>query len=473
MSISGILFLFLFLPLALAVYHLVADSKKEFALLVISLLFYACGDLWNMGLIAVAAVITVILGRLIGSAGTSPMTKKILLTGGVLFAGGGLLFYKYADFILSKLHALFPAQIAPLGLLAPMGLSFFAFKQISYLADVYLGRVTLAENPLHDALYLTFFPQMQSGPIARYSDMQPVVCQRGQRYAFFADGAYRFVVGFNKKILLANTLSNIVHEVFLLSPAGMSVGYAWLGSLCFSLQLYYDFSGYSDMAIGIGKMFGYQCPENFMYPYMSGSVSEFWRRWHITLGSWFRDYVYIPLGGSRVKSRLVLARNLLAVWILTGMWHGANGHYLVWGIGYFAAVAFEKLTGLPKKLKSKWSKGIYRICTLLFINFQWVIFHAGNLSEGIVYIRNMFYCPANAPADTRTLFLLKDYFVFIAGAVLLCFPIGQHIRKIISRSKAGTQFFDIVSGIAALLLFAWALSFVAAGSNDPFVYAHF
>lgn len=289
----------------------------------------------------------------------------------------------------------------------------------------------------------------------------------------FLRGVNRFIIGFSKKVLLANVLANITQETFAASGSSMSVSYAWLGSVCYTLQLFFDFSGYSDMAIGISQMFGYNCPENFCYPYITTSVSGFWRRWHITLGAWFRDYIYIPLGGSRVKSKGRLLFNLLVVWILTGLWYGASWNFVIWGLAYFIVIAFEKISGWPSKLKYNISKWIYRICVLLFINFQWVIFRADGFRAGLKYIYHMFFSPPNSLADARALFLLKDNFVFIVAAVIFCFPVIPCLEKTFRNGKILHAVFHVGTAIVCAFLFIWAISFVVSGQNNPFLYANF
>lgn len=351
----------------------------------------------------------------------------------------------------------------------PLGLSFFIFKAISYLVDIYQKKIKVSINPVNMALYLSCFTQIQSGPLSRYNDMY---VGRKLNFSQFSDGVFRFIIGFNKKILLSNTLAHITQETFA-ADAQMSVSYAWLGSICFSLQLFFDFAGYSDMAIGLSEMFGMYCPENFKYPYMSVSISEFWRRWHITLGMWFRDYIYIPLGGSRVASRLRLYMNLMTVWLLTGLWHGASWNFIVWGMLYFIAIAVEKASGYPDKIKSRFLKSFYRIWVVLFINFQWVIFRAGGLRVGLKYIRCMFWTPANALADFRALFLLKDNWIYIIAAIILCFPIGPWIEKQCKKKECLHILWNVGVLITNAAFFLIAVSYVVAGQNNPFLYANF
>lgn len=479
MTITSILFLFLFLPISLCLFFVVRNKNqiKEFVLFIISLIFYACGSSEYFILFIISIGINIVIGRKISTLKDTKLTRKIFLIFGIVLDVGVLAYYKYSDFTFSTIAGFWGGDFEVRNILAPLGISFFTFKEISYLVDIYNGKAVLNADPVHDVLYLSFFPQIQSGPISRYNDMKSAdnaqEITRMEKLDFFSDGVSRFMIGFNKKILLADTLSHITAETFSAGTAEMSVGYAWLGAVCFSLQLYYDFSGYSDMAIGLTKMFGYTCPENFNYPYFTESVSRFWRRWHISLGTWFRDYVYIPLGGSRVGSKLHMVLNLFMVWLLTGIWHGSDLSFIIWGLGYFIFISFEKLTGYPDRFKFSISKFIYRIFVLLFINFQWVIFHADSLEAGVGYIKRMFVCPENPLADSRTFFLIKDNFIFIVCAVIFAFPVIPYIKKKMSSDRYQTFIWETVFTVINLLLFIWAISFVVAGVNNPFAYANF
>ena len=470
MSITNTLFLFLFLPLALAVYHCSNDDVKEFVLLGVSLLFYALGCLEFFFRFLLVTGMVVCIGRGIAAC-PRRAGKRILLISGIGLNLCVLGYYKYTNFAIQTYNQLTGSAVEAKTLLLPLGISFFTFKAISYLADVYMGKAELTDSPLHDALYLTFFGHIQSGPLTRYSDLQPAA-DPAQKRRLFADGAFRFMIGFNKKILLANILSKITAEVFGTPASEFSLMYAWLGAVCFSMQLFFDFAGYSDMAIGISEMFGYPCMENFNFPYLTRSVSAFWRRWHISLSQWFRDYIYIPMGGSRVKAPRVYF-NLLAVWVLTGIWHGASWNFVVWGLGYFAAISFERATGLPDRLTSKAVKAVYRILTLLFIIFEWVLFRAPSLRTGADYIRHMIFCPPNSLKDVRTLFLVKDYWAFLLAGAVLCFPVVRGIYDRLKDRKRLLLCYEGALGILVFLLFIWALSFVVSGQNNPFAYANF
>lgn len=459
MSFTSISFLFGFLPIALLVYNIIREELREISLVVLSLIFYAIAarEFWILFVISI--IVNVLCGRFIYILKKQIELKKILLFAGIIYNIGLLAHFKYFDCRISSF----------------IGISFFTFKAISYLCDVYREKIVLNNSPIHDIFFLCFFAQIQSGPLSRYDNMKPresVTREKKQEFNSFAEGTYRFIRGFCKKVLIADVLANIVNEVFSTANAELSFRLAWLGSICFSLQLFFDFAGYSDMAIGLTRMFGYECPENFEYPFMTQSVSEFWRKWHITLGAWFRDYIYIPMGGSRVNKRRVLL-NLFVVWLLTGIWHGATANFIVWGLGYFVVIAFEKMSGYPHKLKSRIMKFIYRVGTILFINFQFVFFRSQSISEAIGYIKSMLVYSSNSLADTRCSFLLSEYGIFILAAIILCFPIVPFVKKKIVEKRVINEVCQTVYMICLCISFLWAISFVVAGANNPFMYANF
>lgn len=476
MTITSLFFLFAYLPLVLLIYYLVGVSAREYVLLAASLLFYAAASPKYAILFFICIAVTVILGRVMAKVSHTSV-RKVLLVVGIVLNAGLLVFFKYSGFAMSAAYRILGKTGKAESLVMPLGISFFTFKAVSYLADIEQGKAALEKHPVHDLLYLSFFAQIQSGPITRIGDFH---CQgdrsregRKRTAALFSDGAVRFLIGFSKKMLIANMLANVVNEVFAASFDRFSTSYAWLGSLCYSLQIFFDFAGYSDMAIGISEMFGYPCMENFNYPYMTESVSRFWRRWHISLSQWFRDYIYIPLGGSRTKKKYQVYRNLLAVWLLTGIWHGASMNYILWGLGYFVLIAFEKATGLPGKLRTKPGRFLYRILTLLFINFEWVLFRAGSIRKAASYLRRMILCPKNPLADARTLFLLKNYWAFILAGCILSFPVIPWLEKKLSGRKAASAAFETAAGIVIIGAFILSVSFAVTGQNNPFVYANF
>lgn len=469
MSIITMLFVFLFLPLALAIYHLSNESVKEYVLLIVSLVYYLIGSIDYIFFFIISIAVTVLIGRTMANV-TGDIIKRGLLVLGIVFNVAYLFYFKYFNFSLAIWAQLTDVDIVLREILLPLGISFYTFKAISYLADIYTGRAVLDENFTHDLMYLSFFSQLQSGPITRYNDCKRI---NDSKIDYFSDGAIRFMIGFDKKVLIANVLANITNEIFDAPYENLSTSYAWLGAVCFSLQLFFDFAGYSDMAIGLTEMFGYSCMENFYYPYMTESVSRFWRRWHISLSEWFRDYVYIPLGGARSKSKVKVYLNLFVVWLLTGIWHGAAWNYVLWGMGYFVLIAFEKVTGLPDKFRFDISKVAYRVFSLLFINFQWVMFNSNDVINGLRFIKRMVIYQKNDLADVRVIFLLKDYAFFIIVAVVLCFPIVPWTRKKLIDRTAAYRAFEILEYTIILVAFIWAISFIVAGKNNPFAYANF
>ncbi len=468
MSISDLYFIFILLPVVLIAYYLLPKGAvRQWLLILAGLFFYACGSPSFFLLFIAATIVNTVLGQLLVKK--KFQFQKVLLVIGIVVNLSLLFFFKYTDFFLENIHKLNHTDYTAKNLLLPLGLSFYVFKAISFLVDCYKGVIEDSYSVTSGLTYLVFFGQLQSGPLSRVSDFSAASPSADK----IALGLKRFILGFCKKLLLANVLAGIVDTAF--STAELSTAMAWLGSICFSLQLFYDFSGYSDMAIGLTNMFGYNCPENFNYPYMTKSISEFWRRWHITLGAWFRDYVYIPMGGSRVaKGRLIL--NLFVVWLLTGLWHGANWTFICWGLFYFVLIAFEKLTGLPGRIHYTAGRILYRILVLFLINLQWVLFRSSDIRQGFSFIRAMFI-PAGGDSAAHAAFLLKDNLWCILLSMLFCIPVAPKLREILLKKLSGLSgkqnLFLIGQWIGITLLFAWAVSFLVAGANNPFVYANF
>lgn len=480
MSTTDILFLLTFLPVSLLA--CIANSKiQKYVLLIISLFFYACGSIKYFTLFLSMVVVNIVLGYIIQICNKEKKAIKIIkgliLTIGVLTNVGLLFYYKYYDFAVININDIFGVSISTKNLLLPLGISFFTFKAISMLVDVYKGKVILSKNPCYAALYLSFYGQVVSGPISRYGEFYENYTEENlskNKFERFSDGSYLFVKGFCKKILIANVLSPVVVEIFSMNMEYTSAGLLWLGSIAFSMQLYYDFSGYSDMAIGLGNMYGIKSNENFNYPYCTKSISEFWRRWHISLGNWFKEYIYFPMGGSRVKGKLRLFFNLFVVWLCTGIWHGANWTFIFWGLAYFVVIAFEKITNMPNRLKSNILRVAYRIFCLLFINFQWIIFNSVTLEKGLDYIKHMFMSSGNELAKTRALALLQQYGLFIAIAIIFSVPIVPKVKEILEKkNKKVRLLFGILEAIILMILFVAAMSFTVAGKNNPFLYGNF
>ena len=333
---------------------------------------------------------------------------------------------------------------------------------MSYVIDVYRGDGEVQKNPCNTALYISFFPQLIAGPIVRYQTIADQIRERHENFDDFTNGTYRFMIGFVKKVLIANNVAMVADGIFD-SEVG-SVASAWLGAVAYTLQIFFDFSGYSEMAIGLGKMFGFTFLENFDYPYISKSVSEFWRRWHISLGTWFRDYVYFPLGGSRVKkSRLVF--NLFVVWTLTGIWHGANWTFVLWGLFYFVLLTVEKLTGFTKKLGF-----VGHIYTMIAVIIGWVLFRSDNISSAWTFLKAMFGFGSLPLYDSDTVFYLSNYKFFLILGIVCCFPI---LRAIKNKLKSGKTVLAVAAGIVMIALFLISITYTIKGTYNPFIYFNF
>lgn len=468
MYINSLVFIFIFLPVSAGIYYLLRDKNKPMALFVFNILFYMLNSLAFLPVFLILIAMDMGFARLIFSrSGSKKRQCTALLVTGITVNAAVLVFYKYIGQLIGGYAAdnFFLSSL----LTFPIGLSFFVFKGISYLADVYTGRLEPDKELSRDLLYLTFFAQIQSGPISRCSDMT----FKGSHIIMVSEGMYRFMTGFCKKVLLADIFAKVVNDIFSGDTSGISPLCAWTAAILWSLELYYDFSGYSDMAIGISKIFGYDCPENFEYPYTTDCVSGFWRKWHITLGAWFRDYVYIPMGGSR-RSMPRVCFNLFAVWLLTGFWHGTSLNFIVWGLVYFVLICFEKLTGLPKKLKTKFGKAIYRVIVLLEINFLWVIFRCEDLGKGIRFIGSMlFMSPSSVMWDRRAGYIIQNNMVFLAAGILLCMPVIPYLDKLCEKHKALDTAVAVIRPILIFSFFLLSISFVVSGINDPFAYANF
>lgn len=473
MLFASTTFIFLFLPCVLAVYYgLLRRHRKaqNYFLTIASLFFYAWGE---------PKFVLVMIGSIIANwlfglwADHSRRTQRprqgklvILLT---VVCNLSLLFvYKYLAFTIQSVSGLFSAGWTVPKIALPIGISFFTFQAMSYVLDVYRGQGQCQRNIMNVGLYISLFPQLIAGPIVRYETVAQEIEHRKETADDFYDGFARFVVGFGKKVLLANSLSLFADAAFG-TVSTLSVASAWLGAISYAFQIFFDFSGYSDMAIGLGKMFGFHFLENFNYPYISRSITEFWRRWHISLGSWFRDYVYIPLGGSRVKKpRLIF--NLFVVWLLTGTWHGANWTFIAWGLLYFLLLTVEKLTGLDKR-QSKLPGNLLRWCySMLFVLLGWVLFRADSLTHAVQYIATMFGLSGNTLADAIFLADLRGAWVYLLLAAVFSTPIAQYLHKKEWASHPAAQ---ILHSVALVIVFLLALASVAISSHNPFIYFNF
>lgn len=470
---SSLPFLIVFLPVVLFGYFVVLRKwrvAQNVFLLLASLVFYAWGEPKFVFVMIGSILFNWLMGLLIDRCRDKKAAKALVALD---VAGNlGLLFvFKYLMFTLNNINSLFGTSLTVPTITLPIGISFFTFQAMSYVLDVYRGDGKVQKNPLYVGLYISLFPQLIAGPIVRYQTVAEEIENRRETWTDFSDGVVRFMVGFLKKVLLANTMGLIADGIFD-SAEPVSAAASWLGLIAYTLQIYYDFAGYSDMGIGLGRMFGFHFLENFDYPYISTSITEFWRRWHISLGTWFRDYVYIPLGGSRVKKpRLVF--NLFVVWALTGIWHGANWTFVVWGLLYFVLLTFEKLTGVEKKLKSKAWLPLKYIYTMVFVCLGWLVFRAESLSDALAYFKTMLGIGTTMVDDTF-LFYTDNYLVLLLAAAVFAVPVAPWLRKKTDRlSKAPKTVCDVAYTVMLLALFLVSISYIVKGSYNPFIYFNF
>lgn len=462
MIFSSIPFLYYFLPVVLLVYGLTPRVGKNAVLLLFSLVFYGWGEPKYLAVMLVCTALGYGFGLALGRAGR-PGVRKALLAASVLSSLSFLVYFKYADFFLSNFNALTGASLPLLQLTLPVGISFYTFQILSYTVDVYRGEAQVQKNPIDLACYVTMFPQLIAGPIVRYTDVAEQLKQRGR--GDFQKGASRFLVGLGKKILFANLLGEVC-AAWRGTQDG-SVLFSWLYALSYTLHIYFDFSGYSDMAIGLGALLGFRFPENFNYPYIAASVTEFWRRWHMTLSRWFRDYVYIPLGGNR-KGMGKQLRNILIVWLLTGFWHGAAWNFLCWGLYFAALLILEKLVLLRFLEKHRIFGHVY---LLLAVVFGFVLFDASTLSGAWDCIRGMLGLGGLPIASAEGVYLLKSNALLLILAALGATPLPKRIAKALEARCPKAAALLHPAALCALLLICTA--YLVDGSYNPFLYFRF
>ena len=467
MLFSGIPFLYYFLPLVLAVYFLVPRGAKNAVLFASSLLFYAWGEPRFCVFMLLSIAQGYVFGRLIERNRKHTRRSKLFLTASVCLSLGLLGYCKYADFFISSLNAVTGASIKLLHVVLPIGISFYTFQILSYVVDVYRGSVPAQKSFLKLGTYIAMFPQLIAGPIVRYAEIAPQLDSRQTTLEDVSSGACRFVIGLSKKVLLANVLYGLVTA--FQQSRDLSVLYFWLYAVSFALQLYFDFSGYSDMAIGLGRIFGFRFSENFNYPYISASITEFWRRWHISLGSWFRDYVYIPLGGNRV-SKAKWLRNILVVWMLTGLWHGASWTFVLWGLGFAVLLVAEKLVCGRLLQRTHVLKHVY---TLLAVTMSFVLFNANSVSEAVSQLGAMFGAGGLPLVSTEGVYYLKSYAGTFLFAAIGATPLVSNAISRFGKTRFGAQALTVLQPLVMLALLAACTAFLVDGSFNPFLYFRF
>lgn len=447
---------------------------KNLVLLAVSLFFYAWGEPIYIFLMIFSACVDYVHGLLIHKYRiTHKRRAKAALISSLFVNIAILTFFKYADFLVENINKLVDVGIEPLNLPLPIGISFYTFQTMSYSIDVYRGHVKPQKNPITLALYVTLFPQLIAGPIVRYEKIAKELKHRTVTVQQFSDGVRIFIIGLGKKVLIANAIGELWFEIQSQSPGELTIFTAWLGIIAFAFQIFFDFSGYSDMAVGLGKMFGFNFPRNFNYPYISKSVTEFWRRWHISLGSWFRDYVYIPLGGSK-KGKLITYRNLFIVWGITGLWHGASWNFAAWGLYFGVIIAIEK-AGLLKTL-SKSHPFFQHLYLLFLILISWVLFVFEDFGTGVQYAKVMFGMSTSVFYDSQFLYYLYTNIILLIFAVLASMPTLKYLRENVlskwplSISRPVQTIVPIVSFILILFL---STAYLVDDSFNPFLYFRF
>lgn len=470
MLFSSIVFLFTFLPAVVILYYLLPVRFRNVILLLASLVFYAWGEPVYLFLMLLSILFNYFSGLDIARNLQDKRAAKRSLVFNLIINLAVLGFFKYEGFVLDTLNGILPVHISyhALPLPIPIGISFYTFQILSYIIDVYRGNVKVQTNLLNFALYVTMFPQLIAGPIVQYADVDEQLASREVSRTKFGEGSMYFIRGLAKKVLLANTSGMIFTEVSGLAKGNIAVMTAWLGAFAYMFQIYFDFSGYSDMAIGLGKMFGFEFNMNFNYPYVSKSITEFWRRWHISLSSWFRDYVYIPLGGNRV-SKIKHIRNLLIVWFLTGLWHGAAWNFVAWGLYYGVILIIEKYLLSP--VLDRLPDIVRHIYSIVLVVIGWVLFFSSSFGQAADYIRVMFGAGAHGFADRESMYLLTSNLILWLILIFGSTPLVHFRYEHMLRSKKWNT--TIINSVVYAALFIVCIAYLVTETYNPFLYFRF
>lgn len=458
MVFSSILFIFKFFPVALFLYFIMPMKYKNISLLVLSLFFYSWGEPKYFPLMIFSIILDFYTSKGIDKNRNNKYFCKGLLLLSLVGNLGMLFLFKYSNFFINNINEIFNLSITNIKITLPLGISFYTFQTLSYTIDVYRGKIEAEKSIIDFGVFVSLFPQLIAGPIVKYTDINKQLKKREINFNKVEDGIAEFILGLSKKVLIANNIGSLWTEVSSNSFSNMSTGLAWLAILSFSLQIYFDFSGYSSMAIGLGKILGFDFPQNFNFPYISRSMTEFWRRWHITLGDWFKEYVYIPMGGSRVsKKRMYL--NLFIIWILTGFWHGAEYNFILWGLFFFVTISLEKLYLLTFLNKHKYISHAYSIILLLI---GWSIFAIPNISELIIFLKRLLIYKGGVEWK----YYLSNYIVIIIIACISSTPIINNIYNKIKNYK-------MINSLILIILFVVSISYLVDSTYNPFLYFRF
>ena len=468
MVFSSIFFLFYFLPTILLIYYIVPRKFKNTVLFIASLIFYGWGEPIYITIMIFSTVVDYTHGILIERYRDHRLKAKLILLSSIIINLSLLCFFKYADFFIQNINIVLNTNFDYFNLPLPIGISFYTFQTMSYTIDIYLNKSPVQKNMISFGAYVALFPQLIAGPIVQYNTIADQLDNRKENTTQFTQGIERFVIGLGKKVLLANNIGMLWDEIQGLQMSDMTVFTAWLGIIAFSFQIYFDFSGYSDMAIGLGKMFGFDFLENFNYPYISQSITEFWRRWHISLGAWFRDYVYIPLGGNRVGV-LKLFRNIGIVWFLTGFWHGASWNFILWGIYFGVIIGLEK--GFILNILDRVHPIIRHIYALVLILFGWVLFSFEDIGSGLQYFKIMLGFKDLDLYDQRFLYYFTSYGFVLILLVLCSTPILKTVLGMLKKKYEKLE--TILFSLSLLLIMIFSIAYLVDSTYNPFLYFRF
>lgn len=468
MVFSSIVFLFLFLPLVLFGYYILPKKIKSYFLLTASLLFYLWGETQFFFVIVLSILINYGFSLLISQKSLQKYKKSILIFS-IIGNLSLLIYFKYSKFILESFGIENTGFLNINEIYLPLGISFFTFQALSYVIDVYKGTNPVQKNPFKLGLYIAMFPQLIAGPIVRYHDIAKQIENRTHKLSLFISGVEKFIIGLGKKVLIANTVAESADYIFALPAETLSTSHIWIAVLCYTIQIYFDFSGYSDMAIGLGRMFGFKLLENFNYPYISKSIREFWRRWHISLSNWLKDYLYIPLGGSRVsKPRIYF--NIFTVFLLCGLWHGAGWNFILWGCWYAVFLMLERLTNFENIKAKRWIpfKHLY---TLAVVVLGWVLFRAESIDKAILYYKKMFTYTANEFYPMR-IFLDNEIILAIVLGIIFSTPLISYLGRKMKKEKHPIAA-SIITKATCVFILLLSIGSLATDAYNPFIYFRF
>ena len=464
MVFSSITFVYYFLPIILVIYFIIPSKYKNLILLISSLLFYFYGEPTYIWVLILSCIINYNSAKLIDK---NRKKSKLILILTIIFDLGLLFYFKYTNFFISNINTILNFNINKINIIMPIGISFFTFQTLSYVIDVYNEKVEVSDSFINFSSYVSLFPQLIAGPIVRYADIEKELKSRKESYEDFAHGIRRFTIGLGKKVLIANVMGEMVNVLSNLNNPSVT-SYIMI-AIGFSLQIYFDFSGYSDMAIGLGKMFGFHFLENFNYPFIANSITDFWRRWHISLSSFLRDYVYIPLGGNKV-SKIKHIRNIFIVWFLTGFWHGAAWNFILWGL-YFGIILIIEKYFLSNFLKKH--KVFSHIYTLFLIIISFVIFNANSLTKVFLFMKNMFGLNNLQFINKQTIYYIKSYLVILTISIIASTPLLKNLCIKLKNNKNLSNIMDILEIIYIFIVLILVTSYLIDSSFNPFLYFRF